>query len=381
MAQHFSATLYLVYLSTMILLRNLPVLASDVDQDARLGTADLIRKYGYKAEVHKVTTEDGYILEVDRIPVSSERIAAKQIYPVLLLHGVLGNAANWVANFPSQSPGYLTADAGFDVWLLNQRGVPESNFHTTLTTNDEEFWQWSFDEIGRYDVPAVVDHILNVTGSSKVGLLGTSQGFTNALVFLSMRPEYNDKVNILMGYGPVANLTHFTSIARFIIPFAEVIQAVNDAFTNGGFLVSSQQQKNLVATVCNSPLRDICYSPLALIHGTNPKQLNRTRIPVYIANGPVGTSSQDLVHFAQETPPAYPLEKIQVPVALFRGKADVFADPRDVDDLSQKLHQVVVSDVMVEDPRFGHLDFVFGYNATDILHRPMIDLLKNYTST
>lgn len=373
MAQHFSATLYLAYLSTMILLRNLPVLASDVDQDARLGTADLIRKYGYKAEVHKVTTEDGYILEVDRIPVSSEQIAAKRISPVLLLHGVLGNAANWVANFPSQSPGYLTADAGFDVWLLNQRGVPESNFHTTLTTNDEEFWQWSFDEIGRYDVPAVVDHILNVTGSSKVGLLGTSQGFTNALVFLSMRPEYNDK-------------------------------AVNDAFTNGGFLVSSQQQKNLVATVCNSPLRDICYSPLALIHGTNPKQLNRTRIPVYIANGPVGTSSQDLVHFAQvfraqnfvrfdygkkenkarygqETPPAYPLEKIQVPVALFRGKADVFADPRDVDDLSQKLHQVVVSDVMVEDPRFGHLDFVFGYNATDILHRPMIDLLKNYTST
>ncbi|XP_077531262.1 gastric triacylglycerol lipase-like [Haemaphysalis longicornis] len=366
MAKQLSTALCLWYLSAVTVRQNLLAVADDVDEDARLGTADVIRKYGYKAEVHKVTTEDGYILEVDRIPVASETNTSTRMSPILLLHGVQGNAANWVANLPSQSPGYLIADAGFDVWLLNQRGVPESNFHKTLTTDDEEFWQWSFDEIGRYDVPAVVDHILNVTGSSKVGLLGTSQGFTNALVFLSMCPEYNDKVNILIGYAPVANLTHFTSMARFITPFAEVIQAVNDVFTNGGFLVSSQQQKNVIATVCNSPLRDLCYAPLALLFGRNLKQLNGTRIPVYLANAPAGTSTQDIVHFVQITPPAYPLEKIQVPVALFRGKADLWADPRDIDDLVQTLHHVIVSDVTVPDPRFGHLDFVFASFSVEL---------------
>lgn len=403
MAEYLLATSYLGYLSILVILQNSVAVTSGVDEDARLGAADLIRKYGYEAEVHKVTTEDGYILEVDRIPADSDENAASQMTPILLLHGVQGNAANWVVNLPSQSPGFLISDAGFDVWLINTRGVPESNFHNNLTTDDKEFWHWSFDEIGRYDLPAVIDYMLNITGSSKVGLLGTSQGFTNALVLLSMRPEYNDKVNILIGYAPVANLTHFTSIARLITPFAEIVQAVNDAFTKGGFLVSSQEQKNIIATVCNSPLRDICYAPLALLFGKNTKQLNRTRIPVYVANAPAGTSSRDIIHFVQvfrqrnfvrfdygkkenkvrygqATPPAYPLEKIRVPVALFRGKGDMWADPKDVDDLSRKLHHVIVSDATVADPQFGHLDFVFACNAADMLHRPMINLFKNYTS-
>ncbi|XP_077528762.1 gastric triacylglycerol lipase-like isoform X1 [Haemaphysalis longicornis] len=376
---------------------------SDVAEDARLCPADLMRRFGHDVEVHRVTTEDGYILEVDRMPARRKDGTEVAHTPVLLVHGVFLNAASWVVNQPSQSPGFILSDAGFDVWFVNTRGAPESNYHESLGMEDPLFWAWSFDEIGRYDLAAVIDHILKESGFAKVGLLTFSQGFTASLVFLSMRPDYNDKVNIIVGYGPVANLTHLKSPVRFLVPLAESLMAVNDFFTNGGLLLSSLGQKDVIATACDSPLRDICYKPLATVFGMSSSQHNRTRIPVYVANIPVGTSSQNALHYtqlcrkqdfvrfdhgkeenlarySQATPPAYPLERIRVPVALFRGLGDICADPEDIEDLSRKLSDVLVADYVVSDPEFGHLDFVFGINATDILHRHMVDVLSRYTS-
>lgn len=397
------AILYLGSLAILAPFQRIEAEAADVTEEAKLDPADLMRKFGYDVDVHKVTTEDGYILEVDRIPHPPTGDVQNQRPAVLLVHGILANAVTWVSNLPSQSPGFLLSDAGFDVWFVNCRGGPQSNFHQTLTTRDPKFWNWSFDEIGRYDLSAVIDYILNKTRLTKIGMLTTSRGFTSSSVLFSLRPEYNDKVNILIGYAPVANLTYFTSPVRFAAPFAGPIQAVNDFFTRGGLLVSSQAQKNLIATACNSPLRDICYAPLAALFGINPKQLNKTRIPVYVANNPVGTSSQELVHYAQVykkknlvrydygkaenqarygqvTPPEYPLEKIRVPFAVFKGRADQFADPQDVKDLTERLRDIIVTDYEVPDPQFGHLDFIYAFNATEILHRPMIEVLENYTS-
>ncbi|XP_077493764.1 lysosomal acid lipase/cholesteryl ester hydrolase-like [Amblyomma americanum] len=378
--------------------------ASDVYEDAMQDPAGLMRSFGYEVEVHKVTTEDGYILEVDRIlPRQPANGSATKRSPMLLVHGLLCNAATWTANQPWQSPGFLLADAGFDVWLINTRGVPQSNYHVTLSTKDPRFWKWSFDEIGRYDLPATVDLILKETGSTKVGMLVTSQGTTVSLIFLSMRPEYNDKVNILVNYAPVGNLTYFTSPFRLFIPVAEEVKAVNDLITKGALLVQSPAQKKLLATICEGPFSDVCYLPFTIIYGFNRKQHNSTRVPVYVVNLPVGTSSQDALHYAQvfrrknlvrfdygavenlvkygtATPPAYPLEKIRVPVAVFQGLGDIFADPKDVEDFCKRLQKVLVFRRVVPDPEFGHLDFIFGFNATDILHRPMIELVSNYTT-
>ncbi|XP_037273363.2 lipase member J [Rhipicephalus microplus] len=378
-------------------------MATEVSEQAQLPPADLMRYFGYNVEVHKVTTADGFILEVDRILPSSNSNATPSRTPMLLVHGLLTNAASWTANLPSQSPGFLLADAGFDVWLVNSRGVPQSNYHVNLTTNDPEFWAWSFEQIGTYDMAAVIDYILNETGFTELGLLTTSQGTTASLVLLSMRPEYNDKVNILVAYAPVANITHFTSPFRLLIPFAEEVKAVNDLVTHGGFLVTNAIQQNALATVCDSFLREICYAPLAILYGKDPKQHNSTRVPVYVTNLPVGSSSQNVLHYAQvfraknlvrfdygETknkelygqadPPPYPLENIRVPFAIYQGKGDIFADPQDVQDLAGRLQKVLVRRKIMPDPDFGHLDFIFGYNARDFLHHDMIDLVSNYTT-
>lgn len=65
----------------------------------------MVTKYKYYSEVHDVTTNDGYILEMHRIsgsPTSPPR-AGKQ--PVFLMHGLLDSSATWILMKPKSGLG------------------------------------------------------------------------------------------------------------------------------------------------------------------------------------------------------------------------------------------------------------------------------------
>lgn len=65
---------------------------------------------------------------------------------------------------------------------------------------------FSFHEMGVYDMTTSIDFILKKTGYSKVDIVGYSLGTTIALVGLSDRPEYNTKVNKLVLMAPTSRL-------------------------------------------------------------------------------------------------------------------------------------------------------------------------------
>ncbi|CAG2061047.1 unnamed protein product [Timema podura] len=69
---------------------------------------DIIKKYKYPAQSHTVTTEDGYILQVHRIP-HGRNINSSGVNPgnkvVLLLHGLLASSASFVDLGPSRGLG------------------------------------------------------------------------------------------------------------------------------------------------------------------------------------------------------------------------------------------------------------------------------------
>ena len=54
--------------------------------------------------------------------------------------------------------------AGYDVWLGNNRGNIYCRKHVKFTTADKEFFDYSFYEMGKYDLPAMIDKVLKETG-------------------------------------------------------------------------------------------------------------------------------------------------------------------------------------------------------------------------
>lgn len=121
-------------------------------------------------EVHNVTTDDGYILELHRIPAPGKQ-------PVLLMHGIFDSSSAWVLTGPGKALGYILADLGnYDVWLGNARGNTYSKKHVKYDAENwftkQKYWDFSWHEIGKYDLPATIDHIINQTSFSKVQYIG-----------------------------------------------------------------------------------------------------------------------------------------------------------------------------------------------------------------
>jgi lysosomal acid lipase/cholesteryl ester hydrolase len=153
---------------------------------------EFIANAGYDGEVHKVLTEDGYFLRVHRLSAKSKSVVKRQ--PVFLMHGILATAADFLITGPDKALGFLLADHGYDVWLGNARGSRFSTKHQNFSKLSNEFWTFSWHEIGFYDLPAMIDYMLEVSGSPNAFFAGHSQGTTALLVTLSTRPEYNQKI-------------------------------------------------------------------------------------------------------------------------------------------------------------------------------------------
>lgn len=56
----------------------------------------MIKKNGYNVEIHNVVTEDGYVLELHRIPKSKKGHLPTRNHPVFFHHAFLSSSAEWV---------------------------------------------------------------------------------------------------------------------------------------------------------------------------------------------------------------------------------------------------------------------------------------------
>ena len=58
--------------------------------------------------------------------------------------------------------------------------------------------------MGKYDIPAMIDHIIETTQQEKIFYIGHSMGTTGFMVMANDRPEYQDKVHLANFLAPVA---------------------------------------------------------------------------------------------------------------------------------------------------------------------------------
>jgi lysosomal acid lipase/cholesteryl ester hydrolase len=176
-----------------------------------------------------------------RIPgLISEKQPLKGKTPILVYHGLLFDMMMWFFNYPDDQPAIILAKAGYDVWLGNQRGNFYSYKHIKLDPwKDNEYWNFSWEEMGTKDAPAVIDYILKATGKEKLSYMGHSQGTTMLLAGTSMNPDYfNSKINGAILLAPATSLfyNHFDKgwqfysnrfVANSMIKFSKYMHWMN----------------------------------------------------------------------------------------------------------------------------------------------------------
>jgi len=133
-----------------------------------------------------VQTEDGYLLTVFRIQAKGS-VIKEGLKPVFFQHGLLDCSDGWIINDEFRAPAFMMANRGYDIWLGNSRGNKYSRKHIKYNPDkDKEFWQFTFQHMGQYDVPAYFKYVNNATGQ-KMHYIGHSQGTIQMHVALSQR--------------------------------------------------------------------------------------------------------------------------------------------------------------------------------------------------
>ncbi|KAK7805869.1 hypothetical protein U0070_009644 [Myodes glareolus] len=324
-----------------------------------MNVSEMISYWGYPSEEYEVVTEDGYILSINRIPNGKNDFSNSVPKPVVYLqHGFILTSGIWVANLPNNSLGFLLADAGYDVWMGNSRGNIYARKHVYMDPNSKEFWAFSFDQMIKYDLPATIDFILQKTGQKQLYYVGHSQGTIIAFGAFSSNPQLAQKIKIYFALAPVCTARYITSALRL---FAFIPPPVFKILFGEKDFLSPSQANYIGQFICqNEPLGTICNNILSLFFGYNPKNLNESRMDVYLGQCPAGTSTQSMLHNCQTTPPFYKVENMKVPTVMWSGGRDTLSDPKDVANLEPNISKLVYHKRI---PDYNHIDFVIGLDA------------------
>jgi pimeloyl-ACP methyl ester carboxylesterase len=186
----------------------------------------------YPYEVHHITTEDQYILRAFRIQAKNTKITSgKKV--VFLQHGLIDSADGWVINTEDYSLGLVLANKGYDVWLGNSRGNKYS-METVNVMKPKEYWEFSFQQMGRFDVPANIAYVLAQTGQATLSYAGHSQGTSQmfaALSYKDTKDYVNSKVNVFIALAPIVYLANQDSTILNIFAYGTVgIKELADTF-------------------------------------------------------------------------------------------------------------------------------------------------------
>ncbi|XP_073958285.1 lipase 3-like [Choristoneura fumiferana] len=361
---------------------------------------DKIISAGYPAELHHVTTEDGYILGVHRIPYGRNGPSEQRRPVVFVMHGLMGSSANFIHVGSDYAIAYNLADAEFDVWLGNARGNTYSRAHVSLNPDDSQekhdFFDFSWEEIGLIDLPTMIDYALAKTGESKLHYIGHSQGGTSFLVLNSMKPEYNEKfwsAHLLAGVGYMSNFPNTalrtTALMTNSLYSLGTSLGLVEIRTLDDLPVSLTRQGYTYIDNCFGDVKYKAYcemlglehivghsNSISMIGGASLKQFAhygqniRDRI---FRRWDYGLLTNRQV-YGSITPPSYNLGLVTVDVTMHYSVSDGLLDERDV--LAMAADMPNTNARKVERETFSHLDFIQSNDVRELVTNYIIYRLK-----
>ncbi|XP_035790629.1 lipase 3-like [Anopheles albimanus] len=377
---------------------------------------ELVEAAEYPIEKHVLTTKDGYILKLHRIPDPHQfpeeyadptpshddtllRFGPTKAFRgvVLLVPGAFSTAADFVVTGPENGLAYVLADAGYDVWMANVRGSRFARKNVQLTVAQSEFWDFSFHEIGTIDIAAIIDYVLLETNAQRIFYIGHNQGMTALFTLLSAKPRYNRKLHHAVGLASIAYLgTTDNRVLRRAAELTDRIYATLRSLNVHEIKPTPDIIRLLSGAVCSGETNDMCAVALRGLLGTTVDR-SRALLPVIVDDLWCSISTRQLIHFGQlmqtrkfqqfdyrnnmlntkkygqAKPPEYNLSRVMVPVSLFHGTKDFITSSKDAMRLKNELRNVKN---FIEIPNMNHLDFVYSNQLYGQVTSRIIEIFK-----
>jgi lysosomal acid lipase/cholesteryl ester hydrolase len=340
-----------------------------------------------------VQTKDGYLLglhrlgwkhgeEGQRINSGPSGLHKKVVY---LHHGLLMNSEVWVClTEKERCLPFALVEAGYDVWLGNNRGNKYSKKSIHHAPNSAKFWDFSMDEFAFHDIPDSIDYILSTTDQSSLSYIGFSQGTAQAFATLSIHPTLNDKVDVFVALAPAMAPSglHNGIVDALVKASPEVLFL---AFGRRNILSSATMWQQILYPPIFTRLIDASLTFLFNWTGRNISAAQKLAAYPHLYSF---TSTKSVVHWFQIIRTAsfqmydddvaapvgigapreryykvakFPTRNIKTPIVLVYGGSDSLVD------IKVMLKELPRHTVAREIKHFEHLDFLWAQEVRDLV--------------
>ena len=346
---------------------------------------------GYPVEQHEILTDDGFKLNIFRIQAKGSRMKPG-LHPVLIQHGLDDSALTWLINSEQKSIPFILANQGYDVWLGNNRGNKFSREHIKYTQSQTAFWDFSFQDMGQFDVPSTINIIRQESGASKITIIGHSQGTSQMFAALSdpvVRHKVAPFVDTFHAFAPVVYLSS-TELMTFKLAkwFSWALNLASSLFHLTHFKLGkcdfdestiAKFQKECSISKCDyfkdtDPHPEtVNYEAYGWETNTHPagismkcivhyaQFINQDKIKPAFRKFDYGSKAKNMEKYGQADAPMFPLEDITNRVVLYLGDSDTVADFADSSSIAAKLTNAQVEVKTMRN--WGHMSFVMPING------------------
>ncbi|KAF0298762.1 Lipase 3 [Amphibalanus amphitrite] len=171
----------------------------------------------------------------------------------------------------------MLSDAGYDVWLGNNRGNLYSQRHVNLETDTREYWNFTADSYAKYDNPAFIDYILQNTGENELFYVGYSISTWSFWAMMNYYPSYNTKVRLMVAMAPISTRMYYRSFAKKMVPIRVPLHRLAEFFGMYETMPYDPKNGRIGKIFCNkyAPTKPICAILFFMYAGWDPKQLDK----------------------------------------------------------------------------------------------------------
>ncbi|TGK07866.1 alpha/beta fold hydrolase [Leptospira semungkisensis] len=253
----FAIVFFAIFASSLAILFSLFLIAILISYPILLDW--ISRLYGQEDiadEVHYAKTKDGWNIALHRHipPIPNHTLA-----PVIVVHGIATNKYVIDLDKRHSLPYYLKL-RGYEVFAVSLRGAGAS-YHESRGGYED----FTFDDLVKYDVPAILSKVLSITGSKRVNWVGHSMGAMILYSYLGVSTKKEkEKVASFVSIGGPGNLNHLgLSLIGLLSRFPRARKVLDLKF--GASMLAP------LAGEIYTPIDEILYNPKA----TRPRTVKK----------------------------------------------------------------------------------------------------------